>query len=114
MKTAHSSTIQLTPERYTADLAGELRGRGDNDLPVICRTSHHKKAQAPLSGGEPPHRQAYTLWRQGRGLLDICIRMRDPANPQSETVVMCVRVISSRRSLFAKNALIAARISYAH
>jgi hypothetical protein len=104
MKTAHSSTAQLTPERYTADLAGELRGRGNNDLPVISRTSHHKKAQAPLSGGEPPpsHQQAYTLWRQGHGLLDICIRMRGPANPQSETVVMCVRVISSRRGVFAK------------
>jgi len=88
MKTAHLSTTQLTPERYTADLAGELRGRDDNDLQVICRTSHHKKGQAPLRGGEPPHRQAYTLWHQGHGLLDICIRMGDPVNPQSETVVI--------------------------
>ena len=102
MKTAHLSTTQLSPERYTADLAGELRGRDDNDLQVICRTSHHKKAQAPLRGGEPPHRQAYTLWHQGHGLLDICIRMGDPVSPQSETVVMCVRVISSRRGVFAK------------
>ena len=103
MKTAHSSSTQLTPERYTADLSGELRGRGDNDVQVVCGTSHDKKAQAPLRGGEPPHRQAYTLWRQGHGLLDICIRMRDPANPQSETVVMCVRVTSSRRrDVFAK------------
>jgi hypothetical protein len=102
MKTAHLSTTQLTPARYTADLAGELGGRGDNDLQVICRTSHHKRAQTPLMEEEPPHRQAYTLWQQGHGLLDICIRMRDPANPQSETVVMCVCVISSRISVFAK------------
>jgi hypothetical protein len=102
MKTAHSYKIQLTPERYTADLTGELRGRGNDGLPAISRTSHHKKAAAPLKGGEPPHRQAYTLWRQGHGLLDICIRMRGPANPQSETVVMCVRVVSSRRDVFAK------------
>jgi hypothetical protein len=102
MKTAHSSMTQLAPERYTADLARELRGKGDNDPQVICRTSHHIKAQAPLRGGELPHRQAYTLWHQGHGLLDICIRMGDSVNPQSETVVMCVRVILSRRGVFAK------------
>ena len=100
MKAAHLSTTQLTPERYTADLAGELRGN-ENDQ-VICRTSHLKKAPAPSMGGEPPHRQAYTFWHQGHGLLDMCIRMGDPANPQSETVVMCVSVISSRRGVFAK------------
>lgn len=102
MKTAHSSTTQLTPERYTADLAGELRGRENDDLPVISRTSHHKKAPAPLRGEEPPHQQAYKLWCQGHGLLDICIKMRSPADPQSETVVMCVRVILSQSGVFAK------------
>jgi len=115
MKAAHLSTMQLMPERYAADLAGELMGRGDNDLQVICRTSHHKKAQAPLTGGEPPHRQAYRFWHQGRGLLDICIRMRDPANPQSETVVMCVLVSSREACLLNWGiAYIAARIFYAH
>lgn len=100
MKIARSSTTQLTPERYTADLLVELKGRDDNDLQVICRTSHHRKARTPLGGEEPPHRQAYTLWQQGHGLLDICIKMRDLANPQSETVVMCVRVVSSRRDVY--------------
>jgi hypothetical protein len=85
MRTARSSRTQLMPERYTADLAGELWGRG----------GHDRSARTPLGGGEPPHRQAYALWRQGHGLLDICIRMRDQANPQSETVVMCVRICSS-------------------
>ncbi|KAI0275714.1 hypothetical protein BGY98DRAFT_991095 [Russula aff. rugulosa BPL654] len=87
MKTAHSSTTQLTPERYTADLAGELRGRGDNDLPVICRTSHHKKAQRFERRRATSPTGIHTL-APGPGLLDICIRMRDPANPQSETVVI--------------------------
>lgn len=102
MKISRSPATQLTPERYTADLARELRGRGENDLQAIRQTSHHRKAKMPLGGGEPPHRQAYTLWRQGHGLLDICIRMRDQADPQSEAVVMCVLVSSSRRRVFAK------------
>jgi hypothetical protein len=93
MRTARSSRTQLMPERYTADLAGELRGRGGDDL--IGRTSHDRNAQTPLVGGEPLHRRAYTLWRQGHGLLDICLRMGDRANPQSETVVMCVGISSS-------------------
>ncbi len=99
MKIARSSATQLTPERYTADLAGELKGGGDND--AICRTSHHRKAPSPLGGGGPPHQQAFTLWRQGHGLLDICIKMRDRANPQSETVVMWVHFSLSRRGVFA-------------
>lgn len=88
MRTAHSSKAQLTPERYTADLAGELRGRGEKDL--NCQTAHDRNVQMPFGG--PPHRQAYMLWHQGHGLLDICIRMRNQANPQSETVVMCVHI----------------------
>src|SRR5260370_38052833 len=84
MKASRSPATQLTPERYTADLARELRGRGENDLQAIRQTSHHRKAKMPLGGGEPPHRQAYTLWCQGHGLLDICIRMRDRADPQNE------------------------------
>jgi hypothetical protein len=90
MRTARSSKAQLTPERYTADLAGELRGRRDNH--IICRTSHDRNAQTPSEEGGPPHRQAYLLWHRGHGLLDICIRMRNQANPQSETVVMCVHI----------------------
>ena len=77
------------PERYTIDLAEELKGKG-NSAP-IDKSLHDDSAQTtPEDGGGPPHRLAYALWRQGHGLLDICIRMRDRANPQSETVVMCV------------------------
>jgi hypothetical protein len=90
MRTARSSKTQLMPERYTADLAGELRGRKNTGL--ICQTGHDRDSRTPLRGEGPLHRQAYTLWREGHGLLDICIRMRDQANPQSETVVMCVRI----------------------
>ena len=99
MRTARLSKAQLTPERYTADLAGELRGRGEKDL--ICQTAHDRGVRTP-SGGGPPHRQAYTLWHQGHGLLDICIRMRNQANPQSETVVMCVHISSSRQGVLTK------------
>ena len=87
MRSAHSSKTQLMPERYTADLAGELRGSG-----LICQTGRDRDARIPSGGGVPLHRQAYTLWYEGHGLLDICIRMRDQANPQSETVVMCVHI----------------------
>jgi hypothetical protein len=87
MKTARLSKKQLMPERYTVDLAKELGGRSNNDL--MGRTSHDSLRTASEDGAEPP-RHAYTLWRQGHGLLDICIRMRDRTNPQSETVVMCV------------------------
>jgi len=83
MKTARLSKKQLMPERYTVDLAKELEGRSDIDL--MSRTSHDS---ARTASEDPRH--AYTLWRQGHGLLDICIRMRDRTNPQSETVVMCV------------------------
>ena len=92
MTKAGSSSTRLVPERYTADLANELLGqrgdgrtRGDEDGDV--------SPSAPIQGRrEPPplHIRAYTLWRNGHGLLDICIRMRDRTNPQSETVVMFV------------------------
>ena len=89
MKTARSSRVRLMPERYTVNLAEELKWKGDSDS--IGRSRHDDRAQtASEDGGGPPHRLAYALWRQGHGLLDICIRMRDRANPQSETVVMCV------------------------
>jgi hypothetical protein len=89
MKTARLSRTQLMPERYTVDLAVELNGRGNGD--VIGRTSHDdSRPTVSEDGGGTPHRHPYTLWRQGHGLLDICIRMGDWANPQSETVVMCV------------------------
>ena len=89
MKTARSSRVRLMSERYTVNLAEELKGKGDSDS--IGRSRHDGSAQtASGDGGGPPHRLAYALWRQGHGLLDICIRMRDRANPQSETVVMCV------------------------
>ena len=83
MKTARLSKKQLMPERYTVDLAKELEGRSDVDL---METSHDSVGTAL----EDPPRHAYMLWRQGHGLLDICIRMRDQTNPQSETVIMCV------------------------
>jgi hypothetical protein len=89
MKTARLSRTQLMPERYTVDLAVELNGRGNGD--VISRTSHDDSGPTVSEdGGGTPHRHAYSLWRQGYGLLDICISMQDRANPQSETVVMCV------------------------
>ena len=85
------------PERYTADLAGELRGSG-----LICQTGpgHCRDVQMRSEGGVPPHRQAYTLWHEGHGLLDICIRMRDQANPQSETVVMCAFALACLDKLY--------------
>lgn len=89
MKTARSSRVRLMPERYAVNLGEELQGKGDGD--PVSASRHDDSAQtASEDGGEPPHRLAYALWRQGHGLLDICIRMRDRANPQSETVVMCV------------------------
>jgi hypothetical protein len=89
MKTARSSRVRLMPERYTVDLAKELKGKGNSDS--IGRSCHDDSAQeVSEGGGRSPQRLAYALWRQGHGLLDICIRMRDQANPQSETVVMCV------------------------
>ena len=102
MKAARSSRTRLVPERYTADLAKELIGRGDGEL--VNRTSHGGGVPTPSPGGDgPPHRQAYTLWRQGHGLLDICIRMRDRTNPQSETVVMCVCISSSWKKACSLN-----------
>lgn len=87
VKKARSSRIRLMPERYTADLANEL-GRRDNDNGSALTLSR--------GHGKPPlHVCAYKLWRQGHGLLDICIRIGDRANPQSETVVMYVCVIRS-------------------
>jgi hypothetical protein len=90
---------RLMPERYTADLANELLGqRGDG------RTrdggEDDVSASTPIQGHrEPPplHVRAYTLWRKGHGLLDICIRMRDRANPQSETVVMYVCICAYQK-----------------
>jgi hypothetical protein len=84
MKTARSSRIRLMPERYTADLAAEL-GRRDDDE---CASTLSWGGRGP----PPPHVHAYRLWRQGHGLLDICIRMRDKTNPENETVVMYVHI----------------------
>ena len=94
MRTARLSRTRLMPERYAVDLREELNGRGDNDLVGRAQT-------ASEGGGGPPHRHAYALWRQGHGLLNICIRMRDRANPQSETVVMCVFTSQDRKGEFA-------------
>ncbi|KAI0252825.1 hypothetical protein BJV78DRAFT_1153462 [Lactifluus subvellereus] len=80
VKKARSSRTRLMPERYTADLADELgRGGGDDGSSLTLSRDHRKP---------PLHVCAYTLWRQGHGLLDICIRMGGKANPQSETVVI--------------------------
>ena len=99
MKAALLSRTQLMPARYTADLAKELKGRGDSDF--IGQTSHDDSAQTTSEdGGVPRHQHAYALWRQGCGLLDICIRMRDQASPESETVVMCVCNSSSCKAGF--------------
>ena len=89
MSTARSSKTQLRPERYTADLAIELRRRDDGPVKQIGTTLARPR------DGEAPHRYAYTLWRQGYGLLGICIRMGDTAHPQSRTLVMCVCIYSS-------------------
>ena len=94
----NKATISLTVDASNDAHSGlmvykELIGRGDGEL--VNRTSHGGGVLTPSPGGDgPPHRQAYTLWRQGHGLLDICIRMRDRTNPQSETVVMCVCISS--------------------
>ncbi|KAI0040605.1 hypothetical protein FA95DRAFT_1611668 [Auriscalpium vulgare] len=32
--------------------------------------------------------RAYTLWRAGHGLLDICVRLRSAANPLQESTVI--------------------------
>jgi len=82
------------PERYTADLAEELKGRGGNDL--ASKTSYEGGARNPSRGGGS-HRRAYTLWHQGHGLLDICIQMGSPTKPQSETVVMYVCISSTSK-----------------
>jgi len=84
MRTARSSKVQLLPERYTADLANELRQRDKDPIDQMSTTVAYR------GGGEAPHRYAYRLWHQGRGLLDICIRMGDRINPQRETVAMFV------------------------
>ena len=84
MRIARSSKAKLLPEHYTADLANELRRR--NPVSQISTTL------ANSQGGKAPHHYAYTLWRQGHGLLDICIRMGDSGNLKRETVVMCVFV----------------------
>lgn len=82
METAHSSKTHLLPERYTADLANELK------LPDGAPVSQIGTTLARPQGKEAPHRYAYTLWRQGYGLLGICIRMGDRAHPQRETLVI--------------------------
>jgi len=82
MRTARSSKTRLLPEHFTADLADELRQR-DSGLVNKARAT-----LAYLRGGQTPHLYAYTRWRQGHGLLDICIRMGDRAHPQRETVVI--------------------------
>jgi hypothetical protein len=91
MRTARSSKTQLLPEHYTADLANELRRRDGGPVSQISTTLAYPR------GGKAPeaHQHAYSLWRQGHGLLDICIRMGDRAHPQRETVVMCVSIYSS-------------------
>ncbi|KAH9077699.1 ribonuclease H-like protein [Lactarius deliciosus] len=80
MKTARSSKAKLLPENYTADLANELRRPDGGPVGQTSTTL--------ARGSEAPHRYTYTLWRQGHGLLDICIKMGDRVNPQRETVVI--------------------------
>ncbi|KAI9464027.1 hypothetical protein BJY52DRAFT_882404 [Lactarius psammicola] len=103
MRTARSSKAQLLPERYTADLANELRRRDNGPVGQISTTL------AYLRGGEAPHQYAYTLWRRGHGLLDMCIRIGDKANPQRETVVISyiLRALTEDPALpFSMSALI--------
>ncbi|KAH9064583.1 ribonuclease H-like domain-containing protein [Lactarius vividus] len=76
MKTAQSSKAKLLPESYTADLANELRRPDGGPTGTLAQ------------GGEAPHQYTYMLWRQGHGLLDICIKMGDRVNPQREAVVI--------------------------
>ncbi|KAH9000542.1 ribonuclease H-like domain-containing protein [Lactarius hatsudake] len=80
MKTAQSSKAKLLPQNYTADLANELRRPDGGPVGQTGTTL--------ARGSEAPHRYTYTLWRQGHGLLDICIKMGDRVNPQRETVVI--------------------------
>ncbi|KAI9513501.1 ribonuclease H-like domain-containing protein [Russula earlei] len=77
MKTARSSSTRLIPQRYTTDLAKELKERG-----------HGGATRNPSRGGRRLHRHAYTLWRQGHGLLDICVRLGSQTDPQNVTVVI--------------------------
>ena len=89
VRTARSSKVQLLPERYTANLANELKRQYDSPVSRISTTLANSR------DGKALHQYAYTLWRQGHGLLDICIRMGNRAKPQRETVVMCVSIYSS-------------------
>ncbi|KAI9438268.1 hypothetical protein H4582DRAFT_2076865 [Lactarius indigo] len=103
MRTAQSSKAKLLPEGYTADLANELRQRDSGPVRQTSTTLPHPR------GSEAPHRYTYTLWRQGHGLLDICIRMGDRVNPQRETVVIShiIRALTEDLALpFSMSALI--------
>ncbi|KAF8262327.1 ribonuclease H-like domain-containing protein [Lactarius quietus] len=82
MRTAHSSEIQLLPKRYTVDLANELRQPDGGPVSQLGTTLADPQA------GEAPHRREYALWRQGYGLLGICVKMGSRAHPQREEQVI--------------------------
>ncbi|KAI0320390.1 ribonuclease H-like domain-containing protein [Amylostereum chailletii] len=85
---AQATNTPLSPEEYTIDLAKELEA----------------PRQPPAQTGYPAlpeHMRAYTLWKNGHGLLDICIRMRNRASPmkESDVLTLIVRALNADASL---------------
>ncbi|KAI0313420.1 ribonuclease H-like domain-containing protein [Amylostereum chailletii] len=100
----------LSPAGYTSDLAKELEApqprlvTGSSDNPTLVEPSESKSSTSPTrrktaaasktankaasSRVRPQHLRAFSLWKDGHGLLDICIRMRNKENPLKEATVI--------------------------
>ncbi|KAI0037019.1 ribonuclease H-like domain-containing protein [Vararia minispora EC-137] len=85
MAIARASKVKLHPSTFTSDLAQELESSSTEIHKSLYVTS---TARLPASSAKRQHFRAYSLWRAGHGLLDICIKMRNAKNPLHDATVI--------------------------
>ncbi|VDB87065.1 unnamed protein product [Peniophora sp. CBMAI 1063] len=98
MAIARKENITLDPTSFSSDLAKELEPPPSAAIPEspfeAAATAAAPTAAKPASRAttglkvKPQHLRAYNLWREGHGLLDICIKLRSRANPLRESTVI--------------------------
>ncbi|KZV67369.1 ribonuclease H-like protein, partial [Peniophora sp. CONT] len=97
MSIARAAKVSLDSSTYSSDLMKELEPPPAAPVPVSPFEAAAAGATAPSkpatrtrtsTSAKPQHLRAYNLWREGHGLLDICIKLRSRTNPLRESTVV--------------------------
>lgn len=99
MAIARAANVSLNPSTYSSDLAKELEPppavavpESPFEVAAAATSTLNKPASRTKTrtstNVKPQHLRAYKLWREGHGLLDICIKLRSRANPLRESTVV--------------------------